>query len=162
MYRVIKSDWELNSEDPSVNALKELMIENMDKQDDPQVGIFWYDPQKHELFGVRSADPQDVQPHISSLFGKQVRTCTPLHYKVWDKEHYRGKDDRFNGDYTLTPRGRVFYVEDEGFVVIVGDWIKKYPRAKDLIEFEFNLPEDVKYQIDPHWNIGHGGSDKFM
>lgn len=116
-----------------------------------------------ELFGVKSADVDDVPYYKSALFGNaEVKTCRPLHYKIWEREHHRGKDDRFKGDYTLVPRGRVFYVKDKGFVVIVGDWIDDYPEAKAEIILEFNLPKDVKFKKDVHWNIGHEWSDKFI
>lgn len=157
------ADWSYDSEDDSVNAIKELMHENISRQDDPEVGIFWYDPEDESLFGVKSADVNDVDFYKSNLFdGQEVKTCRPLHYKVWEKEFHRGKDKRFRGDYTLIPKGRIFYVKDEGFVVIVGDWIDDYPEAKDEILYEFNLPKDTKFKKDVHWNRGHGWSDKFM
>lgn len=160
--KIYKSDWEYNSSE-DINALKELMTENIQYQDDSEVGIFWYDPENDELFGVKSADVNDVAFYKSTLFGgKEVKTCRPLHYKVWEKEYYRGKDKRFRGDYTLVPRGRVFFVKDEGFIVVVGDWINEYPQAKPLIIDEFNLPSDTKFTIDIHWSLGHGWSDKFM
>ena len=158
---IISSDWEYNSDD-DVNALKELMSDNVDKQDDSEVGIFWYDADEEELFSVRSADVNDVPFYFSSLFGCEVKTCRPLHYKVWQKEHFRGKDKRFNGDYTRVPRGRVFYAKDKGFIVIVSDWIDDYPQAKSEILYEFNLPPDTEFKKDPHWNLGHGWSDKFI
>ena len=146
--KIYKEDWEYSSSE-DINALKELMAENIQYQDDEEVGIFWYDPENDELFGVRSADVNDVPFYKSNLFnGKEVKTCRQLHYKVWEKEYYRGKDKRFQGDYTLVPRGRVFFIKDEGFVVVVGNWIDKYPQAKPLILFEFNLPKDTEFCIN--------------
>ena len=160
--KIYKKDWEYNSSE-DVNALKELMAENIQHQDDGEVGIFWYDPENDELFGVKSADVNDVPFYKSNLFnGKEVKTCRPLHYKVWEREYYRGKDKRFRGDYTLVPRGRVFFVKDEGFIVVVGEWINDYPTAKNIIIDEFNLPDQTEFKIDEHWAIGHGWSDKFM
>lgn len=156
-------DWRTDTSDQTINVFRELMANNIDKQDDPQVGIFWYDPQNEELFGIKSVPVNDISFYKSSLFDDaEVKTCTPLHYKVWDKEYHRGKDKRFKGDYTLVPRGRVFYVKDEGFIVVVGDWIDVYPEAKQEILYEFDLPEDTEFRKDVHWNIGHGWSDKFM
>lgn len=156
-------DWKTNTGDDDIDVFREVMAANISKQDDSEVGIFWYDVKSQELFGVKSADVEDVPFYKSTLFsGKEVKTCKPLHYKVWEKEYYRGKDKRFTGDYTLVPRGRVFYVKDKGFVVVVGSWITDYPEAKDEILFEFNLPEDTEFRQDVHWNIGHGWSDKFM
>ena len=160
--RVVSKDWEYKDNDNEMNAFKEVMRANIDKQDDGLVGIFWYDPSKEELFGVRSVSVNDVNYYESSLFGAKVKTCTPLHYRVWEKEHYRGKDVRFNGDYTLWPRGRVFYVDGEGFVVTVGTWIEDNPEAKDEILFEFDLPQDTEFRVDEHWDLGHGWSDKFI
>ena len=161
MKKFIRSDWDYNSTN-DVNAIKELMQANIEHQEDPKVGIFWYDSNRQELFGVRSTDVEDVPYYHSNLFNTDVKTCKPLHYKVWEKEFYRKKDKRFTGDYTLVPRGRVFYVKDRGFVVIVGSWINKYPEAKDEIMYEFDLPKNTEFQTDPHWDLGHGWSDKFM
>jgi len=161
MKRYVKDDWEYNSSN-DVNALKELMNANISHQDDAEVGIFWYDPASDDLFGVKSASVDDVEFYHSNLFDADVKTCRPLHYKVWEKEFYRGKDDRFRGDYTQVPRGRVFYVKDRGFVVITGSWINDFPQVPELIRYEFNLPQDTEFQIDPHWDLGHGWSDKFM
>lgn len=158
---IISSDWEYTSENDEINALKELMSDNVSRQDDSEVGIFWYDIDDQELFGIRSADVNDVPYFLSSLFGCEVKTCRPLHHKVWQKEHFRGKDERFNGDYTRVPRGRVFYVKDKGFIVVVGSWIDDYPEAKQEIITEFNLPQDTIFQKDSHWDLGHGWSDKF-
>lgn len=158
-----EDDWSTNTNDPEINAFRELMTANISKQDDSEVGIFWYDPNEGSLFGVKSADVNDVPFYKSTLFdGSEVKTCNPLHYKVWEREHHRGKNKRFNGDYTLVPRGRVFYVKDKGFVVVVGDWIDDFPEAKEEILFEFNLPRDTEFKKDVHWNLGRGWSDKFM
>ena len=160
--KIYKKDWEYNSSE-DINALKELMTENIKHQDDGEVGIFWYDAENDDLFGVRSANVNDVPFYKSNLFnGKEVKTCRPLQYKVWEKEYYRGKVTRFQGDYTLVPRGRIFFVKDEGFVVVVGDWIDEYPQAKATILYEFNLPDNTEFRVDEHWNLGHGWSDKFM
>lgn len=158
---VCQDDWNY-TEDNDMSSFKELMSENMSHQEDGEVGIFWYDTEQDDLFGVRSASVEDVPFYKSNLFNTQVKTCRPLHYKIWEKEYHRGRDKRFRGDYTLVPRGRIFYVKDRGFVVVVGDWIDDYPTAKELIIDEFNLPADAEFQKDIHWNIGHGWSDKFM
>lgn len=155
-------DWRTDTGDPMINAFRELMSENIDHQDDPYVGIFWYDVESDDLFGVRSACVDDLQFYHSNLFNANVKTCTPLHNKVWDKESRRKKDRRFSGNYTRVPRGRVFEIEDVGFVVCVGEWINEYPQAKELILDEFQLPEDTEFKIDSHWNLGHGWSDKFI
>ena len=161
--KIYKRDWEYNSNDSDVNALKELMSENIQHQEDGEVGIFWYDTSSQDLFGVRAASVEDVPFYKSTLFdNKEVKTCRPLHYKVWDREYHRGRDPRFRGDYTKVPRGRVFFVKDTGFIVVVGDWIHDHPEVRDLVIDEFNLPEDTEFRVDSHWNLGHGWSDKFM
>lgn len=144
-YLRCEEDWAYNKDD-DMNAFKELMSENIAHQEDGEVGIFWYDIDADDLFGIRSASIEDVPFYKSNLFNTEVKTCRPLHYKVWEKEFYSGRDKRFRGDYTLVPRGRVFYVKDRGFVVVVGDWIDDYPSAKELIINEFNLPEDTEFQ----------------
>lgn len=40
---------------------------------------------------------------------------------------------------------------------MVGNWIKNYLEAKNVILSEFELPEaDTQFIIDSHWNIGSG------
>lgn len=160
MKRYIKSDWQYNSS-PEINSVKYIMAHNIDKQEEGKVGIFWYDTNKKELFGVKDVSVSDVPFCDDKLFHCKAKTCSQLHYSVWSKEQHRNKDSRFKGDYTLVPRGRVCFVEGQGFIVLVGDWIDKYPEAKQEIIFEFDLPEDTQFQKDFHWNIGHGWSDKF-
>ena len=93
---------------------------------------------------------------------KKEREREELHKTIWNKESHRGKDKRFLGDYTLVPRGRVFEFEDQGFKVMVGDWIDKYPEARELIIDEFELPTDAEFVKDIHWNIGRGWSDEYF
>lgn len=149
-------------EDNFINAAMEAMIQNDATSNEGMVGSFWYDPEEHELFGVNSVPVSDCTPYRSSLFDVSVRTASKLHEKIWKKEHYRGKDPRFFGDYTQVPRGRVFYREDGVFVVCVGRWIEKYPECKDLVIDEFELPADATvFKQDEHWDIGHGWSNEF-
>lgn len=155
-------DWRRDTDDEMVNAARDLMLQNNEYQNDPYVGIFWYDTKTEDLFGIKSTLASDVDFYFSPYFKQKVRTCRPLHYKVWQKEYYKGKDKRFFGDYTKVPRGRVFEFEKDGFVVFVGSWINEYPEAKRLIIDEFQLPEDTEFRIDTHWNIGHGDSDKVI
>lgn len=97
----------------------------------------------------------------SNYFNGNVRTFSKMHYALWKKEQYKKRDRRFQGDYTLTPRGRIFEIENRGFLVCTGDWIEKHPEAKDKILFEFDLPEDkTEFKVDEHWDIGHGWSNK--
>lgn len=157
-YIPASDDWRTDTDDPQINDFRQIMIENAGRQDDPCVGIFWYDPEENELFGVRSVNADDTRYMQRDQFEHRSRTCTPLHEAIWKKEFYKGKDKRFLGDYTKVPRGRIFEVEDQGFVVCVGSWIDKYPEAKELILDEFELPDDTEFKIDIHWELGHGWS----
>ena len=152
-------DWKTDTADSETNAFRQLMIDNAEVQDDPYVGIFWYDTYNSELFGIVKALASDIPYKMTDLFSHKARTCTPLHEKVWRKAQYKkNPDPRFNRDYTKVPRGRVFEVEDEGFVVCIGSWIDDYPEAKDLILDEFELPDTTRFKIDTHWELGHGWS----
>lgn len=155
-------DWRTDTDSPMINAFREIMADSDQYQDDAYVGIFWYDTDKDELFGVVSTLAEDVPYYKSNLFGAPVRTSKALHYKVWQREYFHGKDARFQGDYTMVPRGRIFQIQDYGFVVCVGKWINEYPQAKKEILYTFQLPEDTEFRIDSHWDLGHGWSDKDM
>lgn len=155
-------DWRTDTEDPKINAFREIMTYNNQFVDDPYVGIFWYDPESEELFGVYSIPAADTKYFDSELFSGQVRTCRPLHYALWQKGVNRGKDARFQVPYTSVPRGRVFEIKNQGFAVCVGHWINDYPEAKQLILDEFQLPDDTEFIIDNHWDLGRGWSDKHL
>lgn len=148
-------------EDDNVNAAIEVMMSNMYMQDDSDVGCFWYDTKLNELFGVNAVPSSSMSFYHSNQFNADVRTGPRLHQSIWKKESIRCKDKRFNGDYTLIPRGRVFEFKDQGFVVFTGDWINEYPEAKSEILLEFNLPNNTEFRIDEHWNIGRSWSDEF-
>jgi hypothetical protein len=156
------SDWNTNTTNIKVNELRKLMIENNDYVDDPCVGIFWYDLNENELFGIRSNIAEDINFYYSDMLNQYVRTTKFLHYAVWQKECNRGKDDRFQTlNYTEYPRGRIFEIKDKGFEVYVGNWINDYPECKELILDEFQLPRNkTEFVIDIHWDLGHGWSDK--
>lgn len=154
-------DWDTDTLDVEINAFRELMKANNENVDEPQLGIFWYDPNKKELFGMRQCLAKDVPFSESDYFKGNVRTCSPMHYQVWSKEYHRKKDRRFSSpNFTLIPRGRIFEEEGKGFFVCVGSWINKYPQARELILDEFDLPSDTEFRVDSHWDIGHGWSDK--
>lgn len=149
-----------NSDKSLLDSMKSLA-----ESDKPQVGIFWFDKNEFELFGVHKSDADSVTPDSSGR-----RIYPKLHYQLWNKDKFRAKAKgenylRFNGNYVDTPRGRVNKEGDE-FILYVGDWIDEPYAQKDtlieLIKAEFNL-DNLTVVIDPHWNIGHGFSgDKFM
>ena len=138
-----------------------LMQSNRGKGDEPMVGIFWYSPQRNDLFGVRSHRVSDYSKANSrSDFGSV--SCSEMHEDVWKKEFYKqryqhGGQGPFIGAYQDKPRGRVFYHMDDGtYEVAVGKWIEEYPQAYELILKEFNLPpEKTKAMYAVHWDIGH-------
>lgn len=145
------SDWRTDTENPIINTFRELMIESNEYVDEPSIGIFWYDVDNNELFGVNSIPADTVPFQKSNYFNGNVRTFSKMHYAVWKKEQYKKRDHRFQGDYTLVPRGRVLEIENRWFIVCTGDWIDKHPEAKDEILFEFDLPKDkTEFIIDEH------------
>lgn len=137
-----------------------LMASNRGKDDEPKVGIFWYDPRKDDLFGVRSHRVSDyLKPNSRSEFGSI--SCSEMHEDVWKKEYHRQKYKNggigpFTGAYEMTPRGRIFYnPETDVFTIAVGSWIEQYPQAVELIVDEFNLRQS-HYEVKAahHWDIG--------
>ena len=129
-----------------------IMDEFLDKQDEPEVGFFWYDPKDRILFGVTSVPASQVG---------QINTIGKLHKQVWAKEKNKRASQGlplglWEGDYKDIPRGRVFKADD-GYLVKMGSWINNYPEAKEKILEEFNLRgQDVEFEIDTHWEIGEG------
>lgn len=128
---------------------------------DPKVGIFWYNPNRNELFGVVALSLDD--PGTSAC--QNGLTSKILHKDLWKKELRRlkykdggGNTFPYIGRYEDKPRGRVF-MKGGKFHVTVGNWIKEGDnyRAIDLVEEQFNLThEDVEVVIDNHWDIGCG------
>lgn len=135
-----------------------LMSSNRGKADEPQVGIFWYNRARNELFGVVSHRLSDYTKANAS---DGRITCSEMHEDVWKKEFRKQKyhgdgSGPYIGAYQDKPRGRVFYnITSDRFEVAVGKWLVEYPQAYELILEEFNLPRDktdAKYAI--HWDIG--------
>ena len=144
------------------NAAMEVMVHNEQYQNDPYVAIFWYDISNEELFGIKSTLTEEARWYESNQFNTTIRTEARLHKQVWEKEKRKGKDPRFKGDYIRVPRGRVFEFKDKGFKVFTGNWIDNYPKCKDLIIEELQLPKDnTEFIKDIHWDIGRGWSDEF-
>lgn len=156
-----QADMERGMRGTDAKAAMDAMYSNNAHQDDPEVAMFWYDPEEDELFGIKSTLATDLNWYRSNQWNIDIRTDKHLHKNIWQKEYFRGKDKRFQGDHTLMPRGRVFEFRGQGFKVFTGDWIDDYPQAKQMILDEFNLPEDTEFVKDIHWDIGHGFSDEF-
>lgn len=151
-----------NSSEATHNELISTMSNFNNAEFNPQVGIFWYDINKDELFGIYKKDIDDIQfdDNGRKMYDK-------LHVDIWrqeaNKAKYRNRPTRFKGNYTLIPRGRIVQYEDEHFEVMVGNWIKDYPDCRYLILDEFDLPEDnTKFVIDSHWDLDKGFSDKLF
>lgn len=140
-------------------AVIDVMRQSFDMQNEPEVGLFWYDPDSQELIGVTSSLASTLPWSSSKLCSEGIKTDPRLHRTVWNKQVKRSPN--IFGEYTDMPRGRVFEFKDEGFKVYVGDWIDDCPEAVDLILEEFSLPEDTEFIKDVHWDIGHGWSDEF-
>ena len=65
-----------------------LMEANRKHEDDPKVGIFWYNVAWHELFGVVARSLMDYSKANAS--GGRI-TCSEMHEAVWRKEYNRQK-----------------------------------------------------------------------
>jgi len=142
----------------------ETMSDNFDTQDEPQVGIFWYDKDDDELLGVNKAYAGEIP-----FNQKGLKSIGLLHKTWWQKQrnkllHKKRPVGIFGNDYTMIPRGRIFQREDGLFQMMCGSWIKDYEEGyiEKLVREEFNL-QDVPFEtvIDTHWDIGHGWSQEY-
>jgi Txe/YoeB family toxin of Txe-Axe toxin-antitoxin module len=140
------------SEDEYASVMA-LMSANRGKDNEPKVGIFWYNRAKNELFGVVSHKVSDYS-RANASDGRI--TCSEMHEDIWKQKYHGNGEGPFVGAYQDKPRGRVFYnMDTDTYEVAVGKWLEDYPQAYDLILEEFNLPKEKtapKYAI--HWDIG--------
>jgi len=158
-----------NSLDEESEILFDTMRDNLDSQTRPKVGMFWFNPERNRLVGVRSAFAHDL-----AFNSKGRKTVSDLHHTVWDDVREEaldnGSSDKIWGetDYTQVPRGRVFQikVQDSGveyFEILLGKWIHDYPQAAKLILKKFNLEgAEHEFIYSQHWDIGHGTSEFFI
>ncbi|MDR2481579.1 MAG: hypothetical protein LBD07_04720 [Spirochaetaceae bacterium] len=148
------------SEEERQNVMKS-MTDNFDAQDDPKVGIFWYDQNNDELFGVSKVNADDLQFNNNGL-----KTISALHKSWWQKQKNRavskGKDPGiFAKNYTEIPRGRIFQRKDGVFQLMCGSWMTDH--IEELVKDEFDLKNSsVERTIDIHWEIGHGWSEDYQ
>lgn len=147
-------------EDDETNAAIDVMIQSMDVEDEPCVGIFWYNIKDGVLFGTHDVPVSECPYRYSQQWECNIKSDSKLHRSLWAKEKHKG-NPQFQGDFTQIPRGRIFYFEDSGFVVFTGSWINNYPQVEELVIEEFNLPANVEFRQDEHWDIGHGWSEEF-
>ena len=133
-------------------------------EDMPSVGIFWYDPEEHEFFGVYKKELTPKMIEEAADKGLPFINYPKLHRQVWKEQYFRAlaahKPTRFTGDYTMIPRGRVAWNIDK-FIVFVGKWAEDVQdELTDLINQHFALPF-FEFVYDEHWDLGHGWSGDF-
>lgn len=159
LYNAINPGFAIDSyNDEDYASVMALMSANRGKANQPQVGIFWYNRARNELFGVVSHRLSDYSKANAS---DGRITCSEMHEDVWKKEFRKQKyhgdgTGPYIGAYQDKPRGRVFYnMASETFEVAVGKWLEDFPQAYDLVIEEFNLPRDrTKVMYAVHWDIG--------
>jgi hypothetical protein len=141
------------------DTIIEAMRDNMALQDEPQVGIFWYDEAEDALFGVSKVNACDLVFNANGL-----KTISTLHQSWWQKEKDRAAsrgqaNNRYLCDYALVPRGRIFQWNDGEFNIMAGSWINDH--IAGLVIEEFDLTgQPVHVVIDEHWELGHGWGPK--
>ncbi|MDR1459626.1 MAG: hypothetical protein LBI60_05375 [Bacteroidales bacterium] len=103
-----------------INEMKKYFSKDM-----PEVGIFWYDENNNELFETYSIPIDELK--------EGQRTYPKLHKTIWQKLKQKNQEKKKTGksynpiyltDYTMIPRGRIFF-KDNLFYVFVGSWIDK-------------------------------------
>ena len=112
----------------------------------PSIGIFWYDPQDHSLFGVgkKELTPREVEE-------ARAKGVDVINYPL----------STFNSQLSTisaqAPYGRVAWNIDK-FIVLVGHWAEPVQdELTQLIEDTFHLPY-FEFVYDEHWDLGHGWS----
>lgn len=119
---------------------KEAIMKDMKSFDEPMpaVGIFWYDPEEHDFFGVykKELTPKMVEESLQKGI-TNIEYPEPLHRHPFS--------------------GRVSWNIDR-FIVFVGQWAKdKEEELTALIDKYFALPY-FEFRYDEHWDRGHGWS----
>ena len=127
----------------------------------PCVGIFWYDAEEHNFFGVCKQELTPKMVEDAAEKGLPFINYPKLYRQIWAKEYFRAKvkheETKFKGDYTQIPRGRVAWNIDK-FIVLVGHWADPIQdELTELLEQEFSLPY-FEFVYDEHWDLGHGWS----
>ena len=153
-------DWSTNTDNPMINGFRDIMKKMNEHIDEPYVGLFFYDKNDNDLFGVVSEHLNNILPAYHEYFDANTKTIRQFHSTIWYKGYKKGKDKRFNQDFRTIPRGKVYEVGGKGYMVLVGSWINDYPMAKDLIIDEFQLPPDkTEFKIDNFYNILGGNKN---
>ena len=137
------------------------MSDNFKNQEDPKVGIFWYDETSDELFGITASYANELPFNDHGN-----KTVTTLHKTWWKRQQEKAKAKNQTGsvflkDYTQVPRGRIFQRKDGTFELMCGSWINEH--IVDIVKDEFNLQNvPLEVIIDSHWEIGHGWSEEYL
>ena len=139
------------------------MMADMKSFDEPMpaIGIFWYDADEHDFFGVYKKELTPKMIEEAAEKGLPYINYQRLHRQIWKEQYFRAmanhEPTKFKGDYTMIPRGRVAWAVDK-FVVFVGQWAKEHEdEVRDLIAKYFALPY-YELMYDEHWDLGHGWS----
>ncbi|MBP5642592.1 MAG: hypothetical protein J6W92_05975 [Paludibacteraceae bacterium] len=122
---------------------KEAIMADMKSFDEPMpaVGIFWYDPEEHDFFGVYKKELTPKMIEEAADKGLPYINYQRLHRQI----------------YTKVPRGRVAWNIDH-FIVFVGNWANgKEDELTALLDKYFALPY-FEFRYDEHWDLGHGWS----
>ena len=149
---------QLNEED------RKAQMEDMKSFDEqmPCVGIFWYDPEAHNFFGVHKKEltPREIEEarakgidvinYPLSTFNSQLSTFKSHCNATLSKRELSTKSEQ-------VPRGRVAWNVNK-FIVLVGKWAEPIQdELSALLEQEFSLPY-FEFVYDHHWDLGHGWS----
>ena len=129
----------------------DTMSDNFDIQNNPEVGIFWYDEAEDELFGVNKAFASELQFNANGYKNLGI-----LHKDWWKKQQEKMLRKKkpmgiLGQDYTSVPRGRIWEKKtdkDAIFQMMCGKWIEDYGREhiEYIVREEFNL-QSVPFEI---------------
>ena len=61
-------DWSTNTDNPIVNGFRDIMKRINESIDEPSVGLFWYDIEDDDLFGVINVDASLMPIYYSDFF----------------------------------------------------------------------------------------------
>lgn len=107
----------------------------------PCVGIFWYDPEEHNFFGVHKKELTPKMVEDAAEKGKSIIVYPETNEEPLNQEYL----------------GRIVWNTDK-FIVLVGKWAEPIQEElTELLEKEFSLPY-FEYVYDEHWDLGHGWS----
>ena len=111
----------------------------------PCIGIFWYDPQEHNFFGVHK---KEITPRMVEEAAEKG-----IHYIDYSTPSLLPQPS----DIKQSVCGRVAWNVNK-FIVLVGKWAEPIQaELTELLEQEFSLPY-FEFVYDHHWDLGHGWS----